>query len=90
MKQNNLNFCMCLNPKKFILGILRLLTNKIYKTFLLILIIFNTQCGTKKNSFYIKARNNEEVKIGAFEICGRDFKILAFEEDTALIICTKK
>jgi len=47
-------------------------------------------CATQKNNFYIKARNNEEVKIGAFEICGRDFKILAYEEDTALVSCTKK
>lgn len=50
----------------------------------------NIQCSTKKKKFYIKARNNEEVKIGAFEICGRNYKILAFEEDTALIACTKK
>ena len=50
----------------------------------------NIQCSTKKKNFYIKARNNEEVKIGAFEICGRNYKIVAFEEDTALIACTKK
>ena len=52
--------------------------------------MFIVTCSTKNKSFYIKARNNEEVKIGAFEICGRDFKILAYEEDTALVSCTKK
>lgn len=78
------------NPKKFILARSRLLKCNIYKTFFLIFITMNIQCSTKKKFFYIKARNNEEVKIGAFEICGRNYKILAFEEDTALIACTKK
>ena len=58
--------------------------------FFCFLIIFFVTCSTPKKNFYIKARNNEEVKIGAFEICGRDFKILNYEEDTALVTCTKK
>ena len=80
---------MFLKPKKFFIARSRLLKS-IYKTFFLIFITMNIQCSTKKKKFYIKARNNEEVKIGAFEICGRNYKILAFEEDTALIACTKK
>ena len=80
---------MFLNTKKSFLGLSRTLQINTYKTFFLISIIFITQCSLKKNSFYIKARNNEEVKIGAFEICGRNYKIVAFEEDTALIACTK-
>ena len=46
-------------------------------------------CTTTKKTFFIKARNNEEVKIGAFEICGRNFEILSYEEDTALVACIK-
>ena len=52
--------------------------------------MFIVSCATHKKTFYIKARNNEEVKIGAFEICGRNYKIVALEEDTALIACIKK
>ena len=63
---------------------------KIYNIALFFFIMLFLACATQKNNFYIKARNNEEVKIGAFEICGRDFKILAYEEDTALVSCTKK
>ena len=61
-----------------------------YKLFSLFLIMFIVSCATHKKTFYIKAINNEEVKIGAFEICGRDYNILTYEEDTALITCTKK
>ena len=61
-----------------------------YYLFFLFFIIFLFTGCTKKEPFYIKARNKEEVKIGAFEICGRDFKILTFEEDTALVACIKK
>ena len=81
---------MFLNTKKFFLCRFIKLSSNLYKTFFLISIIFFTQCSTKKHSFYIKARNNEEIKIGAFEICGRNYKIVAFEEDTALIACIKK
>jgi len=63
---------------------------EMYKLFLLLLIMFFVSCETQKKSFYIKARNNKEVKIGAFEICGRNFNILTYEGDTALINCTKK
>ena len=61
-----------------------------YKMALFFLMMLLVACATQKKTFYIKARNNEEVKIGAFEICGRDFKILTYEEDTAIVSCTKK
>jgi len=61
-----------------------------YNLAFLFLIMFFVACTTPKKTFYIKARNNEEVKTGAFEICGRDFKILTYEEDTVLVSCTKK
>ncbi len=60
-----------------------------HKLFFLFLIILIATCATT-TKFYIKARNKEEVKIGAFEICGKNFNILTYEEDTALISCIKK
>ena len=50
---------------------------KIHNLFFLFLAILIISCETQKKTFYIKARNKEEVKIGAFEICGRDSFILA-------------
>ena len=45
---------------------------------------------TNPNSFYVKARNSEELKIHAFERCGRKYKVLAYEEDTVRIKCLGK
>ena len=42
---------------------------------------------TKSSSFYIKARNYEELKVNAFEICGNKYRVLAYEEDTVRIEC---
>ena len=45
---------------------------------------------TKYSSFYVKARNSEELKVHAFERCGRKYKVLAYEDDTVLIECLIK
>ena len=43
-------------------------------------------CETAKtSSFYVKARNPEELKVHAFERCGRKYKVLAYEDDTVRI-----
>ena len=44
-------------------------------------------CETKLPVFYAKARNIEELKIHAFERCGREYRVLSYEEDTAKIEC---
>ena len=45
---------------------------------------------TKTASFYVKARNLEELKVHAFERCGRNYKVLAYEDDTVRISCLGK
>ena len=48
-------------------------------------------CETiNSSSFYVKARNSEELKVHAFERCGRKYKVLAYEDDTVLIECLIK
>ena len=47
-------------------------------------------CETKLPSFYVKARNAEELKIHAFERCGRHYRVITYEEDTARIECLGK
>jgi hypothetical protein len=42
---------------------------------------------TKSSSFYVKARNSEELKLHAFERCGRKYKVLTYEDDTVRIEC---
>lgn len=58
-----------------------------FTVFSLLTLLVNGACETKKAPFYIKALSSEELKINAFEICGRNFKVLYYEDDTALIKC---
>ena len=81
---------MCNINKLTILDRAKKVYKKMLNLYLLFIITFILACETKKNSFYIKARNNEENKIGAFEICGRNFEIIEYQEDTALIKCNNK
>jgi len=60
---------------------------KYFTVFSLLTLLINGACETKKTPFYIKAGNYEELKIDAFEICGKNFKVVDYEEDTALIEC---
>ena len=62
-----------------------------YKYAILILSIwFSTACESKLREIYVKSRTAEELKINAFEICGRHYMVLSYEEDTAHIKCLKK
>ena len=55
-----------------------------------ICILFAVACETKLKEIYVKARTAEELKIHAFESCGRDYKVLSYEDDTARIKCLKQ
>ena len=46
-------------------------------------------CETRLNTFYVKVGDSEELKIHAFERCGRHYRVLVYEDDTALIECLK-
>jgi len=47
-------------------------------------------CETRLTTFYVKSGDSEELKIHAFERCGRHYRVLAYEDDTARIECLKK
>ena len=51
------------------------------------LICLNYACETSNSYFYVKSRNPEELKIHAFERCGKKYKVIAYEGDTAIIKC---
>ena len=55
-----------------------------------ICILFTVACETKLKEIYVKARTAEELKINAFENCGRLYKVLSYEDDTARIKCLKQ
>ena len=54
---------------------------------LFICFLFCTSCESKLKEIYVKARTAEELKINAFESCGRNYKVISYEEDTARIKC---
>ncbi len=56
---------------------------------LFICILFNTACESTLKEKYVKARTPEELKIHAFESCGRQYRVLSYEDDTARIKCLK-
>jgi len=60
-----------------------------FATFI-ISIFFAVACETKLKEIYVKARTEEELKIHAFENCGRLYKVLSYEDDTARIKCLKQ
>ena len=55
-----------------------------------ICILFAVACEIKSKEIYVKARTAEELKINAFENCGRPYKVLYYEDDTARIKCLKQ
>ena len=57
---------------------------------LLACILLTIACETKLKEMYVKARTSEELKINAFESCGRHYKVLSYEDDTARIKCLKQ
>ena len=55
-----------------------------------ICILFTSSCENKLKEIYVKARTAEELKINAFESCGRHYEVLLYEDDTARIKCLKQ
>jgi len=53
-------------------------------------ILFAVACEAKLKEIFVKARTAEELKIHAFENCGRHYKVLSYEDDTARIKCLKQ
>ncbi|MBC8258992.1 MAG: hypothetical protein H8E38_08245 [SAR324 cluster bacterium] len=49
-----------------------------------------SSCASKPVVLYVKARNSEELKLSAFERCGKRYRVLAYEDDTARIECLIK
>ena len=64
--------------------------NSYKNAILFVCIFFAASCETKLKEIYVKARTAEELKINAFKICGRRYKVLSYENDTVLIKCLKQ
>ncbi len=63
---------------------------KFYVLFLSVVSLSYACKSLSSSKFYIKARYPEELKIHAFERCGRKYKVIKYEDDTALIMCLGK
>ena len=53
---------------------------------MLLLILLVSACQEPVRQ-YLKARTPEELKTSAYELCGRDYKVLSYEDDTGLVEC---
>ena len=53
---------------------------------LLLLLLLITACQDPIRQ-YLKARTPDELKTSAYELCGRDYKVLSYEDDTGLVEC---
>ena len=53
---------------------------------LLLLVLLVSACQEPVRQ-YLKGRTPEELKTGAYELCGRDYKVLSYEDDTGLVEC---
>ena len=51
---------------------------------LLLLLVSACQEPVRQN---LKARTSEELKTSAYKLCGRDYKVLSYEDDTGLVEC---
>ena len=51
---------------------------------LLLLLLLDSACQEPVRQ-YLKARTPEELKTSAYELCGRDYKVLRYEDDTGLV-----
>ena len=56
------------------------------KWMLLLLLLLVSACQEPVRQ-YLKARTPEELKTSAYELCGRDYKVLSYEDDTGLAEC---
>ena len=56
-------------------------------TWMLILLFLLVSACQEPVRQYLKARTPEELKTSAYELCGRDYKVLSYEDDTGLVEC---
>ena len=68
----------------------KIMMGKKWILLILAVIWLNYACETSNSYFYVKARKPEELKIHAFERCGKKYKVIAYEDDTAIIKCLEK
>ena len=53
---------------------------------LLLLLLLVSACHEPVRQ-YLKVRTPEELKTSAYELCGRDYEVLSYEDDTGLVEC---
>ena len=53
---------------------------------LLLLLLLVSACQEPVRQ-YLKAQTPVQLKTSAYELCGRDYKVLSYEDDTSLIEC---
>ena len=56
-------------------------------TWMLLLLLLMVSACQEPVRQYLKARTPEELKTSAYELCGRDYKVLSYEGDTGLVEC---
>ena len=56
-------------------------------TWMLLLLLLLVSACQEPVRQYLKARTPEELKTSAYELCGRDYKVLSYEDDTSLVEC---
>ena len=56
-------------------------------TWMLLLLLMLVSACQEPVRQYLKARTPEELKTSAYELCGRDYKVLSYEDDTGLVEC---
>ena len=56
-------------------------------TWMLLLLLLLVSACQEPVRQYLKARTPEELKTSAYELCGRDYKVLSNEDDTGLVEC---
>ena len=56
-------------------------------TWMLLLLLLLVSACQEPVRQYLKARTPEELKTSAYELCGRDYKVLSYEDDTGLVEC---
>ena len=56
-------------------------------TWMLLLLLLLVSACQEPVRQYLKARTPEELKTSAYELCGRDYKVLSYEDDTGFVEC---
>ena len=60
-----------------------------FAAWLFLAVLFFIYGCEEPTRLYLKARSPKELKTGAYDLCGRDYQVLNYEDDTALVECLK-